>query len=123
MPAGLTFALSAALQTHAHPWTAQCPRGVQILIQPAPERGYPWSRLSNRLSAVLEVTVGQDGKLLEAHTVLSTRNATMDQAALQIARESTYAPRLVRVAQSAGSGFRCQPEVGHTLLKVQFPAN
>ncbi len=56
---------------------------------------YPLSlRLESPEMAVVRVTVGADGTLADAQIIKSTGNATLDQSAVQAAKQSAYAPKV-----------------------------
>lgn len=63
--------------------------------------------------AAVQLTIGPDGGLTSTELVMSTGNKALDQAALDAAENSIYAPKIVN----------CRPVAGRYLFKVTFVAN
>lgn len=63
--------------------------------------------------AAVKLTIAPDGGLASAELVMSTGNKALDQAALDAADNSIYAPKIVN----------CRPAAGQYLFKVTFVPN
>jgi TonB family protein len=76
---------------------------------------YPESARELRASgmAAVQVTIGPGGELAESRIARSAANMALDQAALDAARESIYAPKIVH----------CIPVKAEYLFKVTFFQN
>jgi TonB family protein len=77
----------------------------------------------------VEVTIGPDGRLVDARIAQSSRYMVLDQAALEAARESTYKPKTIAVpvrrqagsgAASAREGVVCKAVTASYLFRVTF---
>jgi TonB family protein len=65
---------------------------VVVAVTPAPDAA---RSLKTPATAVVEVTIGPDGKLISAKVVQSSKIAAVDQAALDAASKTTYSPKVV----------------------------
>jgi TonB family protein len=63
-----------------------------------------------QISAQVQVTLDDRGRVLDAHVYQSTGVLSLDRAAVDAARRSTYAPSVVD----------CQPAGGTYLFRVDF---
>jgi len=63
--------------------------------------------------AAVRLNIGPDGGLIATELVKSTGNKALDQAALNAAENSIYAPGIVN----------CRPVAGHYIFKVTFDPN
>ena len=64
-------------------------------------------------SANVEVIVGPDGHVISTTLIKSTGNATVDHAAVQAARNSSYSPKIVD----------CKPVQGKYVFHADFSPN
>lgn len=93
-----------------------CPTpNVAATVIKQPPVPYPASAWALHASgqAWVRVTIGPDGGLENARIVHSAANMALDQAALDVARASIYAPKLVN----------CAPTTSDYLFKVTFAPN
>jgi TonB family protein len=65
---------------------------VVAAVTPAPDAA---RSLKAPATAVIQVTIGPDGKLISAKVAQSSKNPAIDQAALDAASKTTYAPKVV----------------------------
>jgi TonB family protein len=65
---------------------------VVTAVTPPPDAG---KGLKAPATAVIQVTIGSDGKLVSAKVAQSSKNPAIDQAALDAASKTTYSPKIV----------------------------
>jgi TonB family protein len=103
-----------------------CPSEVRMLRTTVADPQYKPDRT---VVVTVNVTVGSNGKPLEAHIVQSSMNLPMDQAALRAAVTAQYEPKTIPVPirrqtgtlpSHATDGFVCQPVTGTYVFKVTF---
>ncbi|HEY9179912.1 MAG TPA: TonB family protein [Candidatus Baltobacteraceae bacterium] len=110
------------------PDALDCPHPARVVtatvVRPA-----SWGYGSTEVQVAVEVTIGADGKLVEARIVKSSNNMAMDQAALASARDSTYEPKTIAVSshRQAGTGpaapadrVVCKAVEGTYLFRVTY---
>jgi len=93
-----------------------CDRDVTIVtevVPAAPRDAWIGQPPGTEKTAVVQVTVGADGKLAGEKIVQSTGVMAMDQAALMAAQHSTYLPKMVN----------CLAVPADALFKVSFLRN
>jgi TonB family protein len=89
------------------------PNQIVTMVKPAP-LSYPDSaRNSGPVTILVHVTVNPDGSVASASIVHSSYNAALDQAALQAALHSTYAPMIAN----------CTPQGANATLEIAMTPN
>lgn len=105
-----------------------CPREVQLAIAGPAQSPLP---VDGGVNVSVEVTVAPDGSVQNARIAQSSGNRNLDSAAIRVARQSTYLPKLVLVRRqsedgatgTAGVGDTCKAVVGTYQFKVTFVPN
>ena len=79
----------------AAPTGSPSPCNHEGRVETAAHVVYPASlRVTQPQTAIVRVTIGTSGALLDEHVVQSTGTAALDQSALDAAKHSTYAPKM-----------------------------
>jgi TonB family protein len=129
-PSGGTFAVDFVFDGETAPATDNdCPHSATVVNARAPHPSY-WPVISGGpIRMAVEVTIGPDGRLVDARIAQSSRYMVLDQAALEAARESTYKPKTIAVpvrrqagsgAASAREGVVCKAVTASYLFRVTF---
>lgn len=132
-PAGGTFAVA---YNFPKAWTrvnaSDCPREAHVVrMVHVNGSAFDWGTVIQQ-HASIKVTIDSDGSVMQAAILQSTRNRSMDLAALQAAWESTYAPAvdavsIRRQASHDGTGsqtiVRCLPAARTYQFKVDYFRN
>lgn len=108
---GSTAPLATALPATPAPQCATPNQEASVTDAVAPD--YPDSARGlgyGLVSVLVEVTLDAKGSLTEAKIAQSSGNAALDASALQAARESTYAPKIVN----------CEPAAGTYIFRADF---
>lgn len=111
-PVGGTLDVTIVFQRGGY----ECDREADVKSQyPAqvPAAAYAGQAVGTEKTAIVQVTIGADGKLASAKIYQSTGNDVMDAAALLSAQRSTFIPKMVR----------CRGVPSEALFKVSFFRN
>ena len=127
-PSGGTFAVQFSFEGTSPDSNAVCPRAATVAFMARPDVS-DLSGLPGEVQVRVDLTIGPDGKLIDARISQSSGNMALDEAALNAARASTYRPKLIAVPvrrqagksqPSADDGVTCEAVTGTYRFVVTF---